>query len=76
MFAQLTEAYWLSEAGQAECRWCIDLFSRPSDPFSASSGRELSERMLRTRLAMLPVAVFTVAAAVLVGMLSWPVTPL
>ncbi|MFF8868019.1 hypothetical protein ACF08B_38960 [Streptomyces sp. NPDC015139] len=70
MFAQLTGAYRLSEISTAECRWCDDLFSRPSDQLSAGTVRELSKRMLRVRLAMLPVAVLTVAAAVLVGMLS------
>lgn len=67
VFAHLTSACWLSEDDGVECRWCTDLFSQANNHDPVGGG--LESRMLRVRLAMLPFAVLTVTAAVLIGML-------
>ncbi len=75
MFGELVGAYRLGEQGGVECPWCDDLFSQPNGegpgPVQpAGAGGDLGSQMLRLRLAMLPVSVLTVTAAVLVGMLG------
>ncbi len=70
VFAELAGAYWLSQDG-AQCQWCTELFSQQSgQEEQPGMGTGLDSRMLRLRLAILPIAVLTVTAAVIVGRLG------
>ncbi|WP_369243629.1 hypothetical protein [Streptomyces sp. R41] len=67
VYAQLNGAYWLDASG-GECRWCSELFT--GRQASAGAGHGMPGRWGRLRVVILPVAVLTVAAALLVGVLA------
>lgn len=68
VFAQLTGAYWLDDAGED----CWRRLARQDGQRPASSGEGLDPvgRLNWLRAVMLPVAVVTVTAALVVGTLA------
>ncbi len=71
VYAELTGAYWLEDAGD-ECRWCRELLRLQGGKRqpAADEGPDAADWLTRLRRAVLPVAVLTVAAALLVGTLT------
>ncbi|WP_432174319.1 hypothetical protein [Streptomyces sp. Tue6028] len=71
VYAELTGAYWLEDAGD-DCRWCRELLPLQGGKRqpAADEGPDAADWLTRLRRAVLPVAVLTVAAALLVGTLT------
>ncbi|MEU9446904.1 hypothetical protein AB0D42_40055 [Streptomyces sp. NPDC048304] len=61
VFAQLTGAYWLSDTGVD--RELGRAVPAPQNGLRGDTGRGVADRLARWRKVMMPVAVFTVMAA-------------
>lgn len=69
-FAQLTGAYWLDDGGEHGGRSHARAGARRDQPLEhAGASVGMAGRLTRSRRVMLPVAVLTVAAALLVRVL-------
>ncbi|MFJ9909736.1 hypothetical protein ACIRVK_44285 [Streptomyces sp. NPDC101152] len=71
VFVQLSGAYWL-DTERGECRECGALFAPDSSQRAATAGERWStgSGLGRLYVVILPVAVLTFTAAVLLGVLS------